>query len=159
MLVLLAHPLTVGPLLLTGNGWAVNRANVWVWAQVTDVPGLRGQVTPEQFAVLANVLLFVPAVAALALLRPRWWWVLVGAGISVAVELHQYTQPGRDASVVDLLANTVGAAIGATAGILLLRRLSGGAGSSAPVPSEPTTPVAARPGMVGARGGAPDDQG
>lgn len=159
VLLLLAHPLTVGPLLLTGNGWAVNRANVWVWSRVTDVPCLRGQVTPEQFAVLANVLLFVPALAALALLYPRWWWVLVGAGISAAVELHQYTQPGRDTSVLDVLANTAGAAIGVTVGILLHRGLSGAAGSAAPAPSGPTTPVAARPGTDGARGGASDDRG
>ena len=74
-LVLLLYPLAAGTLLLTSDGWAVNRLNVRIWYALTGAVGLREQIPPELFAALANVALFVPFFAALAVLVPTWWWV------------------------------------------------------------------------------------
>ena len=82
-LVLLLYPLAAGALLLTSDGWAVNRLNVRAWHAVTGAVGPREQITPEMFAALANVALFVPFFAALAVLVPTWWWVAAGAGLTV----------------------------------------------------------------------------
>ena len=175
-LVLLLYPLAAGALLLTSDGWAVNRLNVRIWSAVTGALGLREQVTPEMFAALANVALFVPFFAALAVLVPTWWWVAAGAGLSIAVELYQGEIGTREQDLVDILANTAGAALGVGLG-LLVRRLAGrharnrrterpadasarrpglsGAGSA---PSVPTTPGAPRAETGHGRGGGPDDR-
>ena len=123
-LVLLLYPLAAGALLLTSDGWAVNRLNVRIWYAVTGAVGLREQITPEMFAALANVALFVPLFAALAVLVPTWWWVAAGAGLSIAVELYQGEIGTREQDLVDILANTAGAALGVGLG-LLVRRLAG----------------------------------
>ena len=175
-LVLLLYPLAAGALLLTSDGWAVNRLNVRIWYAVTGAVGLREQVTPEMFAALANVALFVPFFAALAVLVPTWWWVAAGAGLSIAVELYQGEIGTREQDLVDILANTAGAALGVGLG-LLVRRLAGsrarnrrtersadasarrpglsGAGSA---PSAPTTPGAPRAETGHGPGGGPDDR-
>lgn len=108
-------------LLLTTDGWAVNRLNVLIWTTTVGPAGLRLPITPEQFSVLGNVLLFIPAFTALALLRPSWWWVLAGAGASGAVELYQYLGGSRDASLADLAANTLGAVLGVGLGLWISR--------------------------------------
>lgn len=120
--VLVLYPLAAGVLLLTADGWAVNRANVRVWWFVTSVVGGRSVISPEHVAGVANVLLFVPFFAALAVLVPCWWWVLVGSGASTAVELYQSTLSTREASAWDVLANTLGALIGVVLGIALRSR-------------------------------------
>ena len=175
-LVLLLYPLGAGALLLTSDGWAVNRLNVRTWYAVTGAVGLREQVTPEMFAALANVALFVPLFAALAVLVPTWWWVAAGAALSIAVELYQGEIGTREQDLVDILANTAGAALGVGLG-LLVRRLAGsrarnrrterpadasarrpglsGAGSA---PSAPTTPGAPRAETGHGPGGGPDDR-
>ena len=175
-LVLLLYPLGAGALLLTSDGWTVNRLNVRIWYAVTGAVGLREQVTPEMFAALANVALFVPFFAALAVLVPTWWWVAAGAGLSIAVELYQGEIGTREQDLVDILANTAGAALGVGLG-LLVRRLAGrhartrrterpadasarrpglsGAGSA---PSAPTTPGAPRSATGHGPGGDPDDR-
>lgn len=175
-LVLLLYPLAAGALLLNSDGWAVNRLNVRIWYAVTGAVGLREQVTPEMFAALANVALFVPFFAALAVLVPTWWWVAAGAGLSIAVELYQGEIGTREQDLVDILANTAGAALGVGLG-LLVRRLAGsrsrtrrterpadasarrpglsGAGSA---PSVPTTPGAPRAETGHGPGGGPDDR-
>ena len=175
-LVLLLYPLGAGALLLTSDGWAVNRLNVRIWYVVTGAVGLREQITPEMFAALANVALFVPFFAALAVLVPTWWWVAAGAALSIAVELYQGEIGTREQDVVDILANTAGAALGVGLG-MLVRRLAGrharnrrterpadasarrpglsGAGSA---PSAPTTPGAPRAETGHGPGGGPDDR-
>ncbi|MGO3211071.1 MAG: VanZ family protein [Brachybacterium sp.] len=175
-LVLLLYPLAAGALLLTSDGWAVNRLNVRIWYAVTGAVGLREQITPEMFAALANVALFVPLFAALAVLVPTWWLVAAGAGLSIAVELYQGEIGTREQDLVDILANTAGAALGVGLG-LLVRRLAGrharnrrterpadasarrpglsGAGSG---PSVPTTPGAPRAATGHGPGGGPDDR-
>lgn len=160
--VLLLYPLAAGFLLLTSDGWAVNRANVRVWIVVTDLLGARGAITPEQFAMVANVMLFVPFFAALAILRPTWWWVLLGAGISTAVELYQGTLGSRLQDPWDIAANTLGAALGVALGLGIRRfsrrrrpALSGAAADA----TAPTTPGASPAGSADAPDGGPDDRG
>lgn len=72
----------------------------------------------------ANVLFFVPVGALLALLlpRPRQWLALVAAVLlSATVELCQAMfLPLRTASLSDLLANSLGAAVGL--GMVLVRQ-------------------------------------
>ena len=74
----------------------------------------------------ANVLLFVPLGAlAAAQLRRRHWWIAVVACIAVSgfIETGQLLMlPARCASWIDLLANSVGAAIGVSITMLLRRR-------------------------------------
>lgn len=111
-------------LLLDADGWSINRANVRAWTLVAGPLGLMQVVSPEQFAVVANVVLFVPLFAALALLVPRWWWVLLAAAGSTAVELYQLSLDTRLAQVSDVLANTAGAALGVALGIWLHRGLT-----------------------------------
>ena len=64
-----------------------------------------------------NVLLFVPVGVIGVLVMPRWpWlrWALVGFLISGCIELFQgVVLPARDASVSDILTNTLGAGLGA----------------------------------------------
>lgn len=163
-LVLLFYPLAAGALLLTSDGWAVNRLNVRIWYAVTGAAGLREQITPEMFAALANVALFVPFFAALAVLVPTWWWVAAGAGLSIAVELYQGEIGTREQDLVDILANTAGAALGVGLGLLVRRvavRRSArrpGLSDAGSAPSAPTTPGAPRAETGHGPGGGPDDR-
>lgn len=72
----------------------------------------------------ANVLLFVPAgLLLVVLLGVPWWWlsILGGAAASVAIELGQYVfLTGRFATIDDVYANTLGAAIGTLIGLISL---------------------------------------
>lgn len=167
-LVLLLYPLAAGTLLLTSDGWAVNRLNVRLWYAVTGAVGLREQITPEMFAVLANVALFVPFFAALAVLVPTWWWVLGGAAVSGAVELYQ-GGIGREQDVVDILANTAGAGLGVGLGLLVRRLLGRRAAQPGPASARrpelsdaagastaPTTPDAPPDGSGRGPDGVPD---
>jgi VanZ family protein len=71
---------------------------------------------------LANVALFVPLGAVLALrLRARSAWI-VAVGISIACETAQLWIPMRHASLRDVLVNAAGAGIG-IALVVLHRRL------------------------------------
>jgi glycopeptide antibiotics resistance protein len=67
--------------------------------------------------LVANVLLFVPLGSALAVRHPgasTWWIAGVAAAVSLAVEVAQAVMDaGRLADVTDVLANTIGAAVGA----------------------------------------------
>jgi len=76
---------------------------------------------------LANVAMFLPLSVLGSLLAPAWrWkqWVAFGFCISVAIELGQLAMlPGRFASGVDVLANTLGALLGATLGFPLRDRV------------------------------------
>lgn len=110
-------PIGAAALLLTRDGWSINRLNVQVWYAVTSPLGLHTVISPELFATIANVVLFVPFFAALALLLPRWWWIAGGVAISGAVELYQLRIGSRDASFEDLAMNTLGTVIGVAAGI------------------------------------------
>lgn len=96
------------------NAWAINRAvvRIYVWGLQAGVPR---EVTPEHWAAGLNVLLFVPATALvlLALPRLRWVWVLGAAVLgSVAVEVLQGMSGARQAEVLDVVTNSLGAAVG-----------------------------------------------
>src|SRR2546430_13460067 len=61
-----------------------------------------------------NVLLFVPLGAALGLVGKRVpRAALWGALLSIAIEVAQLYTPGRDSSIGDVIANTIGTAAGA----------------------------------------------
>ncbi len=100
---------------------------------------LAGRGVPYQRASVAveyglNVALFVPGAFAAGLLWPgvRWWqWVLVGLAVSAGIEAVQGALlPSRQAEARDLVANTVGAALGAGAAVLL--RVASRPGTSLP---------------------------
>lgn len=65
----------------------------------------------------ANVVMFVPLGVLIALILPRWeWWLapIIGLALSLAIELGQAVLlPERFATPLDVLANTIGATIGA----------------------------------------------
>jgi glycopeptide antibiotics resistance protein len=98
-----------------------------------DWPIAPGWALPHHYGVLLNVLLFVPAGALLvALLRWKWWAAVLVAGLcSAVIEVVQSRWLERVGSVDDLVANTVGAALGALALTLRRRRRSRPAGRPA----------------------------
>lgn len=175
LILLIAYAAAALALLLTPSGWWVNRANVEVWFAVTEPFGLQRTITPDEFQGVANIVLFVPAFAALAVLRPTWWWVALGAGLSACVETYQLVIGTRQASVVDVLMNTLGALIGVAIGRVIIRRArarvqgratgvspapdAGRAASAPPAPGDATTPPAARGARGHGPGPAPDDRG
>lgn len=72
--------------------------------------------TWTRLEVLANVGMFVPvALLVTFVLGARRWWVTVAActALSVAVELVQAFMPGRIAAALDVIANGLGALLGA----------------------------------------------
>ena len=74
----------------------------------------------------ANVAVMMPLGALTALLLPRrLWWVAVLAccGLSLSIEAAQALLPGRMPSVIDLVANSAGALLGAAL-TLPFRRLT-----------------------------------
>ncbi|GEK21479.1 VanZ family protein [Cellulomonas xylanilytica] len=78
--------------------------------------GVPSQVDYGLMEFLANIALFVPLGAlGVVVLGPRRWWAVlaVSAALSITVELVQAVAlPHRTASGWDVLANTVGAAVG-----------------------------------------------
>ncbi|MDQ1173541.1 hypothetical protein QE430_001848 [Microbacterium testaceum] len=76
--------------------------------------------------VALNVLFFVPLGAAVALLLPLRWApasVLVGAAVSLTVEIAQTLIPGRVPDADDVASNTLGALIG-TVVVLVVRLIA-----------------------------------
>lgn len=63
--------------------------------------------------LIANILLFLPVGFLYRLTTRRPSALLFGAGISLAIETTQLFIPARTPSVVDILANTMGAGLGA----------------------------------------------
>lgn len=73
---------------------------------------------------VANIGFFVPLGVIAALLLKRRWWLAIplGAVLSGAIEFGQYLfLPDRYASITDVLANTIGAVLGALIGAAVLR--------------------------------------
>ena len=99
-------------------GWELNRLTVALYVQLRyDWPIAPDWAAPEHYGVLLNVVLFVPlgALAVLVIDRP-WWWVTAAAALtSAAIELAQGRWLPRDGSSWDVVANTVGALVGALA--------------------------------------------
>jgi glycopeptide antibiotics resistance protein len=99
--------------------------------------GLPRQIDYNAVEFSANIVFFIPAgaVAAALLARHRWWMaVLLGACFSGTIELGQLLLlPARFASWNDILANTLGAALGAAAvSLVRWRRATPPASSAEP---------------------------
>ncbi|WP_081646076.1 VanZ family protein [Agrococcus pavilionensis] len=74
----------------------------------------------------ANVVLFVPLGALLALLfRRRWQGIALALVLSAAAELAQALMPSREPSLRDVAANVLGAALGAALAWLAAARRTG----------------------------------
>ena len=89
-------------------------------APVVWMADLFGLTVPQSYSAVeaaANVALFMPLGALVLLWRRDWTWVhatLVALATTTAVEvLQQLLRPERFASVRDVVANTLGGAIGA----------------------------------------------
>jgi VanZ family protein len=96
-------------------------AQIFVWLHRHGVPNWIGY---SLFEWLSNVAFFVPfGVLAVLVTRRVLWSVALGCGISTAIELTQWlVLPERTGSVLDVLANTSGALVGAAIAALWLRR-------------------------------------
>lgn len=75
--------------------------------------------------ILSNIVLFVPLgyFGVLAWGR-RWWLVVLAMGLGVALQLLQLFLPSRDANLLDVIWNLLGAGLGATLTALPLARWS-----------------------------------
>ena len=119
--------LSIGWLVFVADGWTVNRLVVAIWSRAWSA-GVHA--TPEQFDGLLNFLMLLPStlLASLALPRVRWWvWVAASALTSAAIEGVQFFT-ARDASAHDVAFNTLGATVGAVAGVRLNRMLAARSG-------------------------------
>lgn len=119
LVLLLAQLPVVAWLMLFAGGWSVNRLNVWIWTRVVLEWKILPVMSPEDFARILNVVLTIPTAALLILWRPslRWWWVVgAAAATSGLVELAQRLMGGRDATLDDVLMNTLGALLGVLLG-------------------------------------------
>lgn len=106
-------------------GWTLNRLTVRLYTLFRyDWRIAPEWVRPEQYGVLLNVVLFVPAGALLAVVarRPWWWATLAALAASAVIELVQWLWLEREGGWSDVGANTLGALIGALAGAVLIRR-------------------------------------
>jgi VanZ family protein len=96
--------------------------------QATEIPGpiawvfdladaLQANFEPGYIALefVANIGLFVPfgILVRLAFARPPWWLVLLlGFATTLTIELVQSTLPTRFSTLSDVIANTLGTAVG-----------------------------------------------
>lgn len=117
-------------------------AAYWMWVCTTaffvfyEQPAAKDDLilhlTFSPLNVAANVLLFLPAGAVPVLARLRWvaWAVPIAVVGSILIEVVQYVADlGRTADLNDVLANGLGAALGAGLAVGALR-LAGPPGSS-----------------------------
>lgn len=84
----------------------------------------------------ANVVLFVPLGALLALELPlRRWWIapVVTTTFSILIELGQTLLPARVATIADVIANTAGGLVGALI-VLVARRSASRSGPDDELP-------------------------
>lgn len=93
---------------------------IWAWSHATLGIGGFGAGWIE-FG--ANILLFLPLGLLLTLLfRRPWVGFAVALGLSFGAELVQILLPSRMASLRDIVANALGAAVGALIAWLIIRR-------------------------------------
>jgi glycopeptide antibiotics resistance protein len=129
--VAVAYVVAAAVLVTAPWGWELNRLTVALYARLRyDSPLAPAWMGPEHVGMLLNVVLFVPAGALLVALTPLRWWgaVVLGGLASGAVELAQSRWLDRIGEWNDVVANTLGAAIGALAVTLLSRHRSRRAG-------------------------------
>jgi glycopeptide antibiotics resistance protein len=124
--VIRQHPLltTATALYLAVVGWVtlgpqptglVRAAGVWqLLGFVREHPSL-SWITYSRIEFSANVVMFLPVgVLLLLLMGRRGWWaaILTGFVLSVAIEAAQLLLPGRVSDIRDLVANSLGTALG-----------------------------------------------
>lgn len=73
--------------------------------------------------LISNILLFFPIGFLYRLTTKRSGALLLGAGMSLTIEIMQIFIPARTPSIVDILANTLGAGLGAYLSDLFSRRM------------------------------------
>jgi glycopeptide antibiotics resistance protein len=120
--VVLAVLLTA--LLLWPDGEVVRRGVVRVYVFFLE-RGMPPRVTPEVYAVLLNVAVFVPPgwIGVAVLRRPPLRVALALTAFSAAVELTQALPAvGRDSSLLDVACNALGAVTGVVAASVVSRR-------------------------------------
>lgn len=103
----------------------IDVVNSWPVRLLESTFGIARPVGYDVVQLAANVVLFVPlGWLAVALTRARWWQVtLIGFLLSSGIEVGQaLVRPDRFATVSDVVANTLGTALGAVAASLLLHR-------------------------------------
>ena len=108
------------PAVRWGLGLAILGASAILVTTLTpsaDAPGstrvcvLCGDYGSSDFAL--NILLFVPFGLGLGLLARRWSGVFTVIAMTIAIELAQLSLvPGRDATLGDVMANSIGGAVG-----------------------------------------------
>ncbi|MFD5213421.1 VanZ family protein [Microbacterium sp. NPDC058345] len=110
----------------------------------SDVSGVSLSISNALFEFLANIALFVPFGLLLATAWPRinaWLIILLGCAASVSIEVVQTLLPSRYPTLSDVIANTLGMAIGCLSVRMLWR-------SSA---SAPPAEVGSERPLVGSR--------
>ncbi len=115
-LLVVAYGAAVASGLLLPNGWAINRFFVAVYL-VGLRAGVRG-LAPEDYASMANVVLFAPLAYGLVVGWPRvraWLIAACLVALSASAEVAQRLL-GRDPSVRDVLLNSVGVVLGTALG-------------------------------------------
>jgi hypothetical protein len=108
--------------------WRVAGAATLVAIVVITLTPLEGPVTGSTYCLICgrrgaadavlNLVMFLPVgwlIARVATARPAATAALIGAGLSLAIEVVQIAIPGRDASLGDLAFNAAGALAGALA--------------------------------------------
>lgn len=114
--VLLLLTLVVGAaLVLLPIGWQLNRFVVRLYYFNLETLGIRG-ISLDGYAFLLNVALFFVPTTLLAIVWPRvhrWVWPVLGLGVSLTIEAAQWRFLPREAGWDDVLANTLGALLGA----------------------------------------------
>lgn len=113
-------------LVLLPDGELVRQVNLRVYLALLQ-RGLTGGLTADQWSTILNAAIVVPLAAGLvAGTRLRAWAVVVGLGlVSATVELVQLTPVmNRQGDLWDIVANTLGAVLGALVGLVIRGLLS-----------------------------------
>ncbi len=93
--------------------------------ELQSAPGM-GWVSYDGVEFTANVALFAPLGLLVIAWRGRWWYgILGGLALSAGIETWQlFMLPARVADVRDVVANTLGAALGVGAAVVFSRWLT-----------------------------------
>ncbi|OZB81972.1 MAG: hypothetical protein B7X41_05150 [Microbacterium sp. 14-71-5] len=102
---------------------------VAVLARLVATWGVPGDAAYTVFEFTANIALFVPLGALLAVgwrRMPAWAIVAVGCAASTVIELVQLAIPSRYSTLSDVIANTLGTAVGLVVARAILRAIARG---------------------------------
>lgn len=102
-------------------GWQLNRFVVWLYYFIAGQLG-GSPLSLLGYDLLLNMALFAVPVFLASIVWPRvriWQWTLLGFVASIGVEAIQFLHLPRDATIVDVIANTAGSFVGAFLGRFL----------------------------------------